>query len=328
VKVEGQPAPASLGSKGRSVTSGPRRQSIDERRWIIPLPGFVLLALATFPPFFYALYLSLFNYDNQAKVATEFVWLRNYATILTSGRSLHAFGETLIISFESTFLSIVFGFVIALLIQRYAPRLDTWLLILFLLPMIISPVVAALNFSLLLNTLYGPIDQVLYVFTHTVIAWTDTPFLATEVIVMNQVWQSTPFAILLFYSGLQSLPVEALEAARVDGAQGLKFLWFITLPLLRSIVIVTVLFEFLLASAQFTPTQLLTSGGPGNATESIALYIYRVGIAETGSISLAAAAGVIALVVTVIIATIWVKTTKSKDLYGIERGAVWGEAEA
>jgi multiple sugar transport system permease protein len=108
----------------------------------------------------------------------------------------------------------------------------------------------------------------------------------------------------------------------------LQFLWFITLPLMRSIVIVTVLFEFLLASAQFTPTQLLTSGGPGNATESIALYIYRVGIAETGSISLAAAAGVIALVVTVIIATIWVKTTKAKDLYGIERGAVWGEADA
>jgi ABC-type sugar transport system permease subunit len=73
---------------------------------------------------------------------------------------------------------------------------------------------------------------------------------------------------------------------------------------------------------------LLTSGGPGNATESIALYIYRVGIAETGSISLAAAAGVIALAVTVIIATIWVKTTKVKDLYGIERGAVWGEADA
>jgi len=328
VNVEGQPAPASLGTSGRTAAAGVRRLAVDERRWIVPMPGFVLLALATFPPFLYALYLSVFNFDNQAKVATQFVWLKNYATILTNGRSLHAFGETLIISFESTFLSIVFGFAIALLIQRYAPRLDTWLLILFLLPMIISPVVAALNFSLLLNTLYGPIDQVLYVFTHAVIAWTDTPFLATEVIVMNQVWQSTPFAILLFYSGLQSLPLEALEAARVDGAQGFTFLWFITLPLLRSIVIVTVLFEFLLASAQFTPTQLLTSGGPGNATESIALYIYRVGIAETGSISLAAAAGVIALIVTVIIATIWVKTTKSRDLYGIERGAVWGEANS
>jgi multiple sugar transport system permease protein len=327
VKAEGQPAPAVIGVERRPVTGG-RRRSIDERRWIIPLPGFALLALATFPPFFYALYLSLFNYDNQAKVATQFVGLQNYFTILTGSRSLHAFGETLIISFESTFLSVVLGFTIALLIQRYAPRLDTWLLILFLLPMIISPVVAALNFSLLLNTLYGPIDQVIYVFTHSVIAWTDTPILATEVIVMNQVWQWTPFAILLFYSGLQSLPNEALEAARVDGAHGLKFLWFITVPLLRSIIVVTVLFEFLLASMQFTPTQLLTSGGPGNATESIALYIYRVGIAETGSISLAAAAGVIALAVTVVIATIWVRRTRAKDLYGIERGAVWEASEA
>lgn len=305
-----------------------RRRSLDERRWLIPLPGFILLALATFPPFFYALYLSFFNFDNQSKVASEFVWLQNYGTILTSSRSLHAFGETLAISLQSTLYSIVLGFAVALLIQRYAPRLDTWLLILFLLPMIISPVVAALNFSLLLNTLYGPIDQVLYNFTHHVVAWTDTPFLATEVIVMNQVWQSTPFAILLFYSGLQSLPTEVLEAARVDGAEGIKFLWFVTLPLMRSIVIVTVLFEFLLGSMQFTPTQLLTSGGPGNATESIALYIYRVGIAETGSVSLAAAAGVVALIVTVILATIWVKTTKAKDLYGIERGAVWEEAEA
>ncbi len=291
------------------------------------MPGFILLALATFPPFFYALYLSLFNFDNQAKIATQFVWLQNYATILTNPRSLHAFGETLIISFESTFLAVLFGFTIALLIQRYAPRIDTWLLILFLLPMIISPVVAALNFSLLLNTLYGPIDQVIYVFTHTVVAWTDTPFLATQVIVMNQVWQWTPFAILLFYSGLQSLPTEALEAARLDGAHGLSFLLFITLPLLRSIVVVTVLFEFLLASMQFTPTQLLTSGGPGNATESIALYIYRVGIAETGSVSLAAAAGVLAMAVTIVIATIWVRTTKAKDLYGIEKGAVWETAE-
>jgi len=285
------------------------------------MPGFIVLALATLPPFLFAVYLSFYNFDNQAAVPTRFVWLANYAQILTSSGSLHAFGETLVISFESTVLAVALGLWVALSIRRYAPRLDTWLLILFLLPMIISPVVAALNFSLMLNPLYGPIDQVLYPLLHTVVAWTDTPFLATEVIVAVQVWQWTPFAILLFYSGLRSLPVEVLEAAAIDGAGRFAMLWFVTLPLLRSIVVVTVLFEFLLASMQFTPTELLTSGGPGSATESIALYIYRVGIAETGSVSLAAAAGVIALAVTVVIATIWVRTSRAQDLYGIERGA-------
>lgn len=289
---------------------------LGESRWLLPLPGFLLLALVTLPPFFYAIYLSLTNQNfNQdaAQPAVQFAGLQNYATVLSDTRALDALRETLIISIESTVVSMVLGYGIASLIRRYALRASSWVLLVFLLPMTISPVVAALDFSLLTNTLYGPIDQVIYTITGRTIAWTDTPMMATETIVLLQVWQWSPLAILLIYSGLNSLPEESREAALLDGTNGVAMLWHITLPLLRPVLIVTVIFEFILASLQFAPTSVLTNGGPGNATEAIALYIYNIGIHETGKISQAAAAGILGLIITTVLATVWVRTTHFQE---------------
>jgi multiple sugar transport system permease protein len=301
----------------RGVTSAVERPGLShtifrlaEKRWLLPLPGFILLALVTFPPFFYALYLSLVNQDKEIKRPLAFVGLQNYMSVLGSSRGLHAFVETLLISLESTLLSLILGLGVALLIKRYTRTLSSWVLLLFILPMTVSPVVASLNFSLLLNPLYGPIDEVLYPFTHTMVAWTSTPFLATELIVAVQIWQWAPLAILLLYSGLCSLPDEPQEAARVDGANRLTLFWYITLPLLRPVITVSVIFEFILASLQFSPTELLTNGGPGYATEATSLYIYHIGIAETGAVSQAAAAGILMLILAVILATVWVRSTK------------------
>ena len=289
---------------------------LGENRWLLPLPGFILLALVTLPPFLYAVYLSLTNQNfnqNATQPAVQFVGLQNYITVLTESRSLDALRETLIISLESTVVSMVLGFGIALLIKNYAKRAPSWVLLLFLLSMTIAPVVAALDFSLLLNTLYGPIDQVIYTITGVTVAWTDTPLLATETIVLVQVWQWAPLAILLLYSGLNSLPEEPREAALLDGVNRFTMLWYITLPLMRPVIIVSVIFEFILASLQFGPTDVLTNGGPGNATEAVALYVYNIGIHETGKISQAAAAGVLMLFITTILATIWVRTTSFNE---------------
>jgi len=312
---------AAAGEHGTVAAAGAARRRVSvglgEKRWLLPLPGFILLALVTVPPFIVALVLSLFNIDNQANVPTRFIGLQNYATILTSPRGLHAFGETLLISLECTVLSLLVALAIALLIKNYTRRISSWVLLLFLIPMTVSPVVAALNTSLLLNTLYGPVDEVLYSIFHVTIAWTDTPALATQTIVIVQVWQWSPLAILLLYSGLRSLPDEPLEAARVDGANRLATFWHIALPLLRPVLIVSVIFEFILASLQFTPTELLTQGGPGSATEAISLYVYHIGIAETGAVSQAAAAGVLMLIITTIIATIWVRATRWSEGSGV-----------
>ncbi len=279
--------------------------------WLVPMPGFLLLAALSVPPFVYAVYLSFVNRDialpNQP---LRFVWFANYAHVLGSANGSHALLVTLLVSFGSTFACIAVGLLIAYLIHLFAGRLSGVVTVLVLIPLAVSPVAMALVFSLMLDPLYGPVPQVIEMLTGTLISPTGSAGGALATIVFVQTWQWSPLAVILLLGGLKSLPVEPTEAAKIDGASFWATVWHIHLPLLRPLLAVAAIFEFILCSQVFAATELLTNGGPGNATVDLSLYIYKVGISESSQVSVAAAAGVITLILGLASTAVWLKVAK------------------
>ena len=106
------------------------------------------------------------------------------------------------------------------------------------------------------------------------------------------------------------MPIEPMEAAKIDGAGFWSTMWFIQLPLLRPLLAVTAIFEFILCSQAFAATDLLTNGGPGSATVDLSLFIYKIGISESGQVSVAAAAGILTLILGLISTAVWLKVAK------------------
>ncbi len=279
--------------------------------WMVPLPGFVLLALLSLPPFLYAVYLSFVNVDiAMPNEPTRFVGLANYIHVLGSQVGFQALLITLLVSFGSTFLAISVGLLIAYLIHLFAGKWSGFVTVLVLIPLAVSPVAMALVFSLMLDPLYGPVPQVIELLTGTLIAPTGTATGALITIIFVQTWQWSPLAVILLLGGLKSLPIEPTEAARIDGASFWDTVWHIHLPLLRPLIAVAAIFEFILCSQVFAATELLTNGGPGNATVDLSLYIYKIGISESSQVSVAAAAGVITLMLGLLATTVWLRVAK------------------
>ncbi len=279
--------------------------------WLVPLPGFLLLALLSIPPFLYAVYLSFVNEDiAMPNAPLHFVGLSNYIHVLGSEVGFHALLVTLLVSFGSTFFCIAIGLLIAYLIHLFAGRLSGFVTVLVLIPLAVSPVAMALVFSLMLDPLYGPVPQVIELLTGVLIAPTGTATGALITIIFVQTWQWSPLAVILLLGGLKSLPVEPVEAAKIDGATFWDTFWHIDLPLLRPLLAVAAIFEFILCSQVFAATELLTNGGPGNATVDLSLYIYKIGIAESSQVSVAAAAGVITLLLGLFSTAVWLKVAK------------------
>ena len=280
-------------------------------RWLVPMPGFLLLLLLSFPPFVYALYLSVINVDVAVpNRPIAFVGLENYLQVLGSANGQNALAVTLLVSFGSTFAAVVGGLLIAYLIHLFAGKLSGLVTILVLIPLAVSPVAMALVFSLILDPLYGPIPQVIELFTGHLIAMTGTPASALATVMFVQTWQWSPLAVILLLGGLKSLPVEPIEAAKIDGARFWQTMWHIHLPLLRPLLAVAAIFEFILCSQVFAATELLTNGGPGNATVDLSLFIYKIGISESSQVSVAAAAGVITLALGLVSTAVWLKVSR------------------
>jgi ABC-type sugar transport system permease subunit len=168
------------------------------------------------------------------------------------------------------------GLAIALLINRRFPgqRVVKTLLIL---PLLVAPVVAGLMFYWMFHAEFGLVNQVLTALGLPGVLWFNNPWTAFAVIVLADVWTWTPWFILIIYAGLQSLPPEPFEAARIDGAGPWSTFRLITVPLLYPVLSVVVLIRSFDAFRVFDIVWTMTGGGPGNATETFGTFVYRIG---------------------------------------------------
>lgn len=176
-------------------------------------------------------------------------------------------------------LSVVVEFVLALILAIAVNR-DNFvthvLKAIFVLPILIPPIVIGTVWRLMYNPDIGVINQALRELGLPTQSWLSDPDRALMAIILVDIWHWTSFVFLILLAGLQSIPRDPIEAAQVDGASSWQLLRTITLPLLRPAMFVAILFRTVFAFKVFDEVFLLTSGGPGNASEVLSLYIYRV----------------------------------------------------
>ncbi len=246
-----------------------------DRPWPWLAPTIVLLLLYSVFPLVFNVYRSFFEFDPISKAFKPVGW-QNWITLSTDDRVFNALGVTLTLVVLALVIEFALGLLIALLFDR-----EPWgvgvLQTLFILPMVVPPAIAAMIFRLLEHSDFGVISWLLYsvgIITPAEPLLGGTGRHALAGVLLVDIWQWTPFFALILLAGLKGLPHEPLEAAQVDGATALQRFWYIKLPLLAGVIAVAVLFRLIDLYKMFDYVFILTSGGPGNRTETLSYYAY------------------------------------------------------
>jgi len=232
----------------------------------------LLLALTVYPLFFLArLSLHRMTPDGEA-----FAGLANFTRLLTDDFFWRALGQTLAFTFGALTLEFLLGLALALLLHSRIRGRNLWRA-LFLLPMILPPVVAGVIWRLIYNPSFGILNAALQWlgFDTARLTWLADPSVALAAVIIVDVWEWTPFVFLILLAGLQAIPEEPYEAARIDGSSAWQTFRHITLPLLAPAILVALLLRTFDLLRLFDQIFILTQGGPGFATETVSLYIYK-----------------------------------------------------
>ncbi len=291
-----------------SGVSKSSRFQISDRRLIqlFITPTIVLLIVMNIFPLIYSLYLSFTDYSAIADAQPEWIGFANYQEVLSDERIWHNFAVTGRYALFSVTLQMVVGFGFALLLKEKFKGSGI-LTTLILVPMMVSPVVVGVFWRNIFNPSTGIFNYfLLQTNPETGLEWLAKPDLALLAIVIVDVWMWTPFVMLLSLAGLSAIPDYLYEAASIDRASW----WFqfrrITLPQVMPLLLIAVLFRTIEAFKQFDLVMGLTGGGPGDATETVAVRLYREAIlqSETGSSS---ALAYVVLVIIVAVSNIYIR---------------------
>lgn len=248
-------------------------------RWfaqILLAPLVILLGVLTLYPVVRLVPLSFSSYTFEAGKSVEtFVGLENYRRMLNDGDLPIIIRNTIVFVIVSVALEFVLALVLALAVNR-ENLVTNVLKAILVLPILVPPIVIGTVWRLMYNPDIGVINQMLRGVGLKGQNWLSDPDRALLAIILVDVWHWTSFVFLILLAGLQSIPREPIQAAQVDGASPWQILMTVILPLLRPAMFVAILFRTVFAFKVFDEVFLLTSGGPGNASEVLSLYIYRV----------------------------------------------------
>lgn len=266
-------------------------------------PAFIALGVVLVYPLGYSLWLSVHQWTMRTfRQGVPYVGFDNYSTLFSSPDFLNSIRITFTFVFLAISIEFVFGMALALLLNHEIKGRGIFRS-LILLPMMCTNVVIGLTWRLLLNYQYGLVNYYLGVLGFAPIEWLSSPKVAMASVVLVDVWNTTSFVALMLLAGLQSLPEEPYEAARIDGASGVQTFFYLTLPLLRPIILVALLWRFIDTFRIFDVIYLLTAGGPARVTETVSIYVYRYGF-QSFNLGIASAASFIMLLIMLLVAGI------------------------
>lgn len=249
--------------------------------WFVA-PAILSLVALVIGPMAWSLWTSLTDLNLVvASRAGEFVGLENYVELLTNGRFWNAVGNTAYYVGIAVAIEFGLGFAIALLMANYTRgRLNEVLFTLLLLPMMMAPIVAGYMWRLMLQESFGPVNYLLGAIGLPKPGWISAPEWALNSILIADVWQWTPFMILILYTGRLAISEDLYEAARIDGADRWFTFKHVTLPQMKGVIAVALLLRAMDAFKFFDKMFVLTGGGPGTASELATYYNYLVGFSD------------------------------------------------
>jgi len=241
--------------------------------YMFMLPAAVIMAIALIYPLGYMIWGSFRDWDPTQTIGeAEFVGLKNYITLWSDPNFRESLWVTLKFAFFVVTFEMVIGVGLALLLDRNI-RGMSMLRTMFILPMMIAPVVVGLMWRYMYHPTVGTFNRTLESLGLPKVDWLGDHALMS--VIIADIWQWTPFIFILSLAALQSLPRSALEAARIDGATAWQQIWFIKLPLMMPVLIVTCLLRLIDAFKVLEVILVMTEGGPGLSTEILALRISR-----------------------------------------------------
>lgn len=275
-------------------------------------PAILVLAAIYVYPLARTIGYSFTNYDLINRT-NDFVGLANYGQLFTDPTFYTALINTLAIGIASMLGAFVIGFAEALVLNEIV-RGRGLLRGLALLPWVVPQIVVAYLFRFMYNPTVGVFNVILrdLGIIHEFQPWLAHPATAPAAVVIAYIWNETPFFMLMLLAGLQSIPIETIEAAVVDGADWWQRLWFITLPHLRRIIAITTILTVIWNFNNFTIIWPMTEGGPANWTLTFSIWVYRQAF-ENFDLGYAATIGVLWLALLLIVTGFYLRVIGGRD---------------
>ncbi len=272
-------------------------------RWLILVllgPSVLYLLAMSVYPTIYSLWLSVHNYTLYRPDMVSFAGFDNFAELLDKEVFSQSFWVTIVFSLFTVTIEFGLGLAVAVLLDRKMPGIGL-LRTLLIVPVLISPVGMGLTFRYILAPTYGLLTYLLQSIGIPTADWMASTTWALPAVVLVDVWQWTPFVTLILLSGMQSVSVEVVEAAELDGLTEWQKLWHIVMPLIRPVAVVVLLIRLIDSIRAFDMIFVLTRGGPGTSTEVLSIYSYITGFTEGDMGSAAALAWVTVVFVNILV---------------------------
>ncbi|WP_028589976.1 carbohydrate ABC transporter permease [Paenibacillus massiliensis] len=274
-------------------------------QWAMLAPVTLLLLGVTVFPFIFTVTNSFTDYYYLATDDKQFIGFSNYIKILQDEQFLQAVWNTIKFMILAVSIETALGLGIAVLIESLR-RGQKVLRITMLIPSLLPPVTVALIWQMMLSNHNGIVNHLLHWFGGGPFNFLMDINIAFNAILFIDIWQWTPFAFLLLYAGLQSVPRSQFEAAKVDGAGKLRMFIHITLPNIMPTLFMVILLRTIDTFRLFDKVNILTGGGPANSTTTITQYIYKQGVYNL-QIGYGAAASVIMVMLVLVFSVFYIK---------------------
>jgi multiple sugar transport system permease protein len=258
-----------------------RRRSTAAFLMCFPLIA-IVLGLIVYP-FFYSVFLATLN-----KTQTRFVGLGNFTYLLGRDTFWMVVEQSAIFALSAVFFKAVIGLITAHLVNNLPSKGQRKWRGMLLVPWVIPLALSTLGWWWLFDPTHSAFNWLIEGFGGREIAWLSNPYWARFCVILVNVWYGAPFFLIMYLAALKSVPEQLYEAAQIDGANAWQRFVHITLPMMRNIIAITVLFSLIVTFANFDIVQIMTAGGPRNMTHVFATYSFLLGI-RSGDLPLGAA---------------------------------------
>ncbi len=307
----------SAGAIGRAVParrSGSSLRRFSQRKssiaFLMCLPLILLIAGLVIYPAFYSIYLSLLN-----RKMTAFIGLAQYNFLIHRSAFQQVIFQSCLFAITSVIFKAIIGFILAHLMHNISGASQRIWRGLLLVPWVIPLALSTLTWWWLFDPSYSAFNWVLNQMGFNSVPWLGIGWIARFCTIVVNVWYGTPFFMIMYLAALKSVPDQLYEAAAIDGANAVQKLLFVTLPMMRNIIAITVLFSLIATFADFDIVQILTAGGPEDKTHVFATYAFQIGI-QSGNIPAGAAVSLFMLPILAVSAFFILRgvTRRSKEM--------------
>ena len=238
------------------------------------VPGFLYLVSVRIVPAVFTIGMSFTKWNLKSGVPPSFAGISNYLALLHDAGFGVSLARTLIFTACATVIELALGLAVAMLLNRRFPTRRVVRTVV-LAPMVITPAVVGMMWFILFHDTIGPLNWFLSAVDLGPVGWLTSQSVAMASVLLMDIWHWTPFMFLLSLAALQAVPQESLEAAAVDGATVLQSLRLVLLPAIADTLVVAAVLRAMEAFELFAEPYVMTGGGPGSATETISLHIYK-----------------------------------------------------